>query len=67
MRDSTMRYCTMQSPIGSLLLAGSDESLKVVSFPAGRGARRPKPDWREDPSAFRETVRQLDAWCAGER
>ncbi|HSO48467.1 MAG TPA: methylated-DNA--[protein]-cysteine S-methyltransferase, partial [Rhizobiaceae bacterium] len=41
--------------------------LKVVSFPGGRGARKPKPAWREDASAFRETIRQLEAWFAGER
>lgn len=67
MRDSTIRYCTLQSPIGPLLLAGSDESLKVLSFPQGRGARRPKSEWHEDPSAFRETARQLHAYFAGER
>jgi methylated-DNA-[protein]-cysteine S-methyltransferase len=66
MRD-TIRYCHMQSPIGPLLLAGSDESLRVVSFPSGRGARRPQPQWREDAAAFRETMRQLHAYFAGER
>jgi methylated-DNA-[protein]-cysteine S-methyltransferase len=64
---STIRYCHMQSPIGPLLLAGSDEALRVVSFPSGRGARRPKPEWIEDATAFRETIRQLGEYFAGER
>jgi methylated-DNA-[protein]-cysteine S-methyltransferase len=64
---STIRYCQMQSPIGPLLLAGSDEALRVVSFPSGRGARRPRPDWIEDAAPLRETVRQLGEYFAGER
>jgi methylated-DNA-[protein]-cysteine S-methyltransferase len=67
MRDPTLRYCRLNSPVGPLLLAGSDESLNLVSFPSGRGARKPKDGWREDAGAFRETVRQIEAYFAGER
>jgi methylated-DNA-[protein]-cysteine S-methyltransferase len=63
----TIRYCHMESPIGPLLLAGSDEALRVVSFPSGRGARRPSPQWTQDASALRETIRQLGEYFAGER
>ncbi len=66
MRDSTVLFCTLQSPIGPLLLAGSDDALRMVSFPAGLGARKPKPEWREDPAAFRETMRQLQSYFAGD-
>lgn len=59
-------YTHAPSPIGPLLLGGSDALLLVVSFPAGHGARKPKPGWIEDRNAFRETIRQLDAWFAGE-
>lgn len=54
------------SPVGPLLLGGSDERLLVVSFPSGHGVRQPKPGWVERRDAFRETIRQLDAWFAGE-
>lgn len=67
MIDSTVRYTHMPSPIGSLLLAGSDEGLIWVSFPGGRGARQPKPQWREDASAFRQTTNQLNEYFAGGR
>lgn len=61
------RYSYFPSPVGQLLLAGSDERLECVSFPGGRGARKPGPEWREDDGAFVETASQLQAWFAGER
>jgi methylated-DNA-[protein]-cysteine S-methyltransferase len=60
-----MRYAFLDSPVGTLLLGGSDDALCLVSFPTGRGARRPEPTWREDACAFRETVAQLRSYFAG--
>lgn len=65
--DNTgMRYSQLDSPVGSLLLGGSDDALCLISFPGGRGARRPQAGWLEDTSAFRKTTAQLRAYFAGE-
>ncbi|HEX4605656.1 MAG TPA: methylated-DNA--[protein]-cysteine S-methyltransferase [Candidatus Angelobacter sp.] len=60
-------YSWFESPIGLLLLAGSESALKLVSFSAGRHAREVDPQWREDRSAFEEVVRQLQAYFGGQR
>jgi methylated-DNA-[protein]-cysteine S-methyltransferase len=62
-----MRYCWFASPIGALLLAGSEAGLNLVSFSTGRHAREVDPQWREDRSAFAEVVRQLKSYFAGQR
>lgn len=64
--DTRVRFTRMDSPLGPLLLAGSDERLLAVSFPTGHGARRPKPEWVEDRSAFAGTIRQIETFFAGE-
>lgn len=61
-----MRYNYLDSPVGRLLIAGDDEDLHCIGFPAGRGARRPEAEWREDPAGFAEVRRQLEAYFAGE-
>lgn len=61
-----MYYSTMDSPVGRLLLAGDDDALKLISFPKDRYARSAEPDWRQDDGPFREIVRQLGAYFAGD-
>jgi methylated-DNA-[protein]-cysteine S-methyltransferase len=58
-----MRYTTIDSPIGELLLAGGDDGLKQL---------RMSPfhihlDWSHDPEAFADVRDQLDQYFAGER
>jgi methylated-DNA-[protein]-cysteine S-methyltransferase len=60
-------YSWFESPIGPLLLAGSDDGLRLVSFSAGRHAKEVDPQWQEDPGAFEEVVGQLKAYFAGQR
>ncbi|GAB2527698.1 methylated-DNA--[protein]-cysteine S-methyltransferase [Nocardiopsis aegyptia] len=61
------RYTVMDSPVGELTLFGDGEALGGVSTPAKDGAPRPVPeDWVSDPAPFREAVRQLNAYFAGE-
>jgi methylated-DNA-[protein]-cysteine S-methyltransferase len=62
---SAMRFSYADSPLGPLLLGGSDRMLHVVSFADGRGARRPQSGWMRDDDAFVRTVRQIDAYFAG--
>jgi methylated-DNA-[protein]-cysteine S-methyltransferase len=62
-----LRYCHVESPIGRLLLAGDEVSLRFLSFPGGHKAFGPKPGWREGEVApFAAARAQLAAYFAGE-
>jgi methylated-DNA-[protein]-cysteine S-methyltransferase len=62
---SSVFYTQAQSPLGPLLLVGTGEALTGIWLPSGRDRRDPEPGWIESPRAFREAVRQLDAYFAG--
>ena len=57
-------YTYIESPVGSLLIAGTDEALHFLSFPAGHKAFGPQPDWHRTDAPFHEVRRQLDAYFA---
>ena len=63
-------YTTMESPVGELLLAGRQSRDGVIltsaSMPGQRNAPVVRDDWRRDPAAFAEVVRQLTAYFAGQ-
>ncbi|MCC0805165.1 methylated-DNA--[protein]-cysteine S-methyltransferase [Methylobacterium sp. W2] len=59
------RYTVLDTPIGALLLAGADERLRCIGFPAGKGAVTPRADWHRDDAAFAEARRQLSAYFEG--
>ena len=64
-------YTTIDSPVGPLLLAGDERGLLRVSFGTvsngvGKRQRFPKADWKEDKASFKELIRQLKAYFAGE-
>ncbi|OLP43392.1 methylated-DNA--[protein]-cysteine S-methyltransferase [Rhizobium oryziradicis] len=63
----TIRYTFMNSPIGSLLLAGDGHRLSRIGFPSGKGAVQPKPEWMFDDAAFDEAKAQLQAYFDGKR
>jgi methylated-DNA-[protein]-cysteine S-methyltransferase len=62
-----MKYTHIDSPAGPLLLAGDEEGLRLIHFVQGRTPRAPDGDWIEDNRPFRDAVRQLKAYFAGER
>jgi methylated-DNA-[protein]-cysteine S-methyltransferase len=62
---SWMSYTTMKSPVGPLLLAGDAGGLRLVHFATGRRPKSPQRDWTEDRTPFKEAIRQLDAYFAG--
>jgi methylated-DNA-[protein]-cysteine S-methyltransferase len=64
--EQSVSYTWMESPTGRLLLAADDAGLRFLLFVNGRESVAPRPHWREDPTALRETVRQLRAYFAGE-
>jgi methylated-DNA-[protein]-cysteine S-methyltransferase len=59
-------YTHVQSPVGSLLLAGDGQNLSMLSFTLGPKARIPEPEWIEDATPFGEVKSQLEAYFAGE-
>jgi len=62
----TLYYDYLDSPIGSLLLAGDGDFLVELGFPGGKAARRHQPEWIQDSSPFDECKRQLQKYFAGE-
>ena len=62
-----MRYRYMDSPIGSLLLAGDASGLKIIGFPEGKGKVTPPSEWIEDKDGFVDVVQQLMEYFDGER
>lgn len=65
---------TNETPVGRLFLGGDGESLQFLLFDSDRNLQRPPlselgqddSDWHESPDSFGETIRQLDAYFAGE-
>lgn len=62
-----MRFCYLDTDIGRLLLAGDADGLKLISFPKGKMAQQPKPNWQEDRQAFDQAKQQLSEYFAGQR
>lgn len=59
-------YSYYDSPVGSLLLAGDEGALKLISFPGGRAARQPEPDWMRRNELFQPVKKELAAYFAGD-
>jgi len=62
-----MYYCYLDTPIGELLLAGTDEALCMIGFPKGPMRRDPEPDWIFKEKPFEEVRQQLSEYFDGER
>jgi methylated-DNA-[protein]-cysteine S-methyltransferase len=62
-----MYYSWFDSPVGPLLLAGTNAGLRLVSFSAGKRRKSVDNEWCADAAAFTEVVRQLQSYFAGER
>ena len=62
-----MYYCYLNTPIGELLLAGTDEALRMIGFPKGSMRRDPEPDWIFNEKPFEEARKQLLEYFSGER
>lgn len=67
-RESSLAlsYTTFDSPVGPLLLAGTDRALHFLSFASSRRAVHPKPAWEKSAAPFKEAERQLKAYFARE-
>jgi len=59
-------FTKIESPLGPLLLASDEAGLREIHFANGRRPHAPNPEWQENAAAFKEPVRQLRAYFAGE-
>ena len=62
-----MYYTFVSSPLGQLLLAGSDTALEVVGFASGSKARSPQTDWERSDGPFHDAAKQLGEYFDGKR
>ena len=59
-------YAHLDTPVGLLLLRADEDGLREITFLKPGGRLFPKSDWQEDPAMFREPIRELRAYFAGE-
>jgi methylated-DNA-[protein]-cysteine S-methyltransferase len=62
-----MKYTTMDSPLGELLLLGDDGILHGLYMQAGRHPVAIQPRWERDDDAFADVREQLEEYFAGTR
>jgi methylated-DNA-[protein]-cysteine S-methyltransferase len=60
-----MRYATLDSPIGPLLLAGDAEGLRYLSFVRGDRPTAVAAEWQQDPGSFTHVMDELAAYFSG--
>ena len=66
-RRDAVSYCVMQSPVGSILLAGNARALTHLSFQDGRHPIDPDPRWTYSDKPFQRPIRQLNEYFSGKR
>jgi methylated-DNA-[protein]-cysteine S-methyltransferase len=64
-RDA-LAYAHLDSPIGSLLLAGDEQGLRLINFQTGTHRMKPESSWKLDERQFTDVIGQLEAYFAGE-
>ncbi len=62
-----MLYRHIDSPIGQLLLAGDEDGLKIIGFPAGKGKVAIDTDWEHKADCFPAVQSQLLEYFQGRR
>ena len=63
-----MNYAYLDTPIGTLLIAGDADAVHRITFPRRGRAAKPEPDWQESQRGLvGEAVRQLREYFAGKR
>ena len=60
-------YSIIDSPVGHLLLAADEESLRILNFQGGKHKVEPEPHWRQSNRLLDEAERQLHDYFAGRR
>lgn len=58
-------YTHYQSPVGSLLITGTEEAVTRIVFPRRADSCQPQPDWQLSSKRFNDVCRQLDLYFEG--
>jgi methylated-DNA-[protein]-cysteine S-methyltransferase len=66
-QTETLRYTTVKSPIGELLLVGDGDALHGLHMQEGRRPKSIADSWRRAEEPFADVRWQLDEYFAGER
>jgi methylated-DNA-[protein]-cysteine S-methyltransferase len=64
-REQVMYHHSIDSPIGKLLLIGTEDALYGVHFQSGPRPMKPAKEWVASEKPFKEVIRQLKAYFAG--
>ena len=71
MNEQLLSYTYLKSPVGQILVAGSNQKLHYVSFPTGKTTITPDPEWQRDAqlkkNVLRDAVQQLGEYFEGTR
>jgi methylated-DNA-[protein]-cysteine S-methyltransferase len=62
-----MLYCTLESPLGDLLLAGDEDKLRMLYMQGGHNPMRVAGGWTRSEEAFALARAQLEEYFAGRR
>lgn len=63
-----MNYTYLETPIGTLLIAGDEKAVHRIDFPKDGKARLPEQDWSESSRGpVAQAVKQLREYFAGKR
>ncbi|MBI2424092.1 MAG: methylated-DNA--[protein]-cysteine S-methyltransferase [Candidatus Hydrogenedentes bacterium] len=65
MKSQTIRFSTLETAMGSLLLAATARGLCQVQFLHGSRLRSPQPDWVQDDAALEGTRTALENYLSG--
>lgn len=61
------QYCYYQSPIGKLLLIGTNGILEELHFPSSLEQVQISEEWQNNQDSFKQTLQQLAEYFAGSR
>lgn len=56
----------LDCPIGTLLIAGDADVVRLISFPTGKTAQQPLDTWRRDDAHFAQANQELTAYFDGD-
>jgi methylated-DNA-[protein]-cysteine S-methyltransferase len=63
-----VNYSYLETPIGTLLIAGDAAAIHFINFPKGGRAIKPQPGWNESQRGpVSDALRQLREYFAGKR
>ncbi len=63
-----MNYSYLETPVGTLIIAGDAEAIHEISFPRNGKPRPPREDWTESTrGTVAAAIRQLREYFAGKR